>query len=141
MVVYVVVAAALIVSIAALIFRLRMEKEDNHSENIEADKKAKEKADSLCAEDEDVKAVCRIDRKGGYAYLTNKRFFIDNKNGLQTILLDDIKKVTFKKMDGNKARYPSDCFTIIIYVDGTSYKLYRYSNSFDVFSGYLMRNF
>lgn len=136
---YLIVLMFAICSIAVAIMRSRATKSDQDPVNIEKDKMAEEKYAALCEDDETIKVVCRGYREEYYV-LTDKRFIIDNNKGFNSIPLDAIKKVVFKKADGGKARNVEQCQLMIIYAD-KKYPTARYSAKYDEITSYFFRRY
>ncbi len=133
---YLVVLMGFILSTVTFIWRERAEKADQDPANIAKDQEAEKKYAGLCESDETINVICR-GNKEEYYVLTDKRLIIDNKNGLQSIPFDTIKKVKLQKLGGGKAGHPSLCQIITINAD-RKYTLARYSQKFNEIAAFFI---
>ena len=134
--VFYVVLMLFIVSISGAVMRYKADKADKNPENLASDEDAERKYAALCEPGETLKVVCR-GWKEQYYVLTDRRLILEDKKGMQSIPLNSIQNVKFRKTDGGKARTVDTCQSIIIYANG-QYSLFRYSNKFDQITRALM---
>ena len=131
---FLVVIMLFIYGLVINVMRLKATKSDQDPTNIAKDQVAEEKYIALCEAGETISVVCR-GYKEEYYVLTNKRLIIDNKKGFQSIPLDIITKVEFRKGDGGKVKQASECQIMTVYAD-KKYPMCRYSGKFDQISTY-----
>ena len=91
-------------------------------------------------EGEAMQVLCETGTKQ-YTALTDRALIIEDKKGVHRIALDQIKKIKFSDVTGNRFVSADNVMQIkLTAVDGSTYKLFKYSQNFIEMTKKLMDN-
>lgn len=102
---------------------IRNKNRDSDPDNQKKDAEKRSEFEAMMEEGETFLASCTADRKR-FCAVSSKRFLIETKDGLKSIPLGEIKKVTGKDYGANKTKDPKNMLLIEIKAD----KKYTVSN-------------
>ena len=128
----VLVVAVVIGALVSIVWQLKAKKRDASSEYQNRDLEAQQRFEEMLQSGESLLAFCSNDTKSRYYFaVTDRRLFLETKNGVVELIHNQIRRIDFLTPDGSKLnRDRNGAMYIKIKADKT-YSVFRYSEKFD----------
>ncbi len=128
----VLVVIAVIGALVALVWQLRSQKRDASSEHQNTDLEAQQRFEGMLQAGESLLAFCSNDTKSRYYFaVTDRRLFLETKNGVVELAHDQIQGIDFLTLNGHKLKRERDGAMYIKIKAGKTYSIFRYSDKFE----------
>lgn len=120
-----------IAALVTIVWQLRAQKRDASTEYQNRDMEAQQRFEGMLQAGESLLAFCSNDTKSRYYFaVTDRRLFLDTKNGVVELTQNQIRGIDFLTFNGHKLKRDRDGAMYIKIKAGKTYSIFRYSEKF-----------